>query len=58
MGKGREQGAKGPRIVERYKGFDIWYDDARGFFYASHCEHSKRGRSTADVKRWIDREKR
>jgi len=48
----------GPKIAENYKGFDIWYDPVRGVYYASHCEHTKRTRSPAEIKRWIEAEKR
>jgi len=47
-----------PRVAERYKGFDIWYDPVRGVYYASHCEHTKRTESLAELKRWLEAEKR
>lgn len=54
-----DDGAGGyPRVVERYKGFDVWYDPRRGFYYASHCEHTKRTRSLGELRRWLEAEKR
>ena len=46
--------AKFPRIVEKYRGIEIWYDPVKGKYYASHCEHTKRDVSISVVKRWID----
>ena len=46
--------AKFPRIVESYRGIEIWYDPVKGKYYASHCEHTKRDDSIGVVKRWID----
>jgi hypothetical protein len=57
MSAGEDTG-RHPRIAERYKGFDIWYDPVRGIYYASHCEHTKRTRSLAELKRWLEAEKR
>ena len=53
-----EDTGRHPRIAERYKGFDIWYDPIRGIYYASHCEHTKRAGSLAEVRRWLEAEKR
>lgn len=43
-----------PRVVERYRGFDIWFDPRRDVYYSSHCEHTKRSASIAEVRRWLD----
>ena len=45
---------KFPRVVESYKGIEIWYDPVKGKYYASHCEHTNRDVSITVVKRWID----
>jgi len=50
--------AKYHRVVDNYKGIDIWYDPVKGKYYASHCEHTKRDESIIVVKRWIDEYKR
>ena len=47
-----------PRVVERYRGFDIWFDPGRSVYYSSHCEHTKRSASIAEVRRWLDEYKR
>ena len=46
-----------PKVVERYRGLDIWFDPVRGKYYASHCEHTKRSVSIIEVKRWLDKHK-
>ncbi len=47
-----------PRVVERHGGFEVWFDPVRGIYYASHCEHTKRSASIAEVRRWLDEHKR
>lgn len=47
-----------PRVVERYKGFDVWFDPVRDVYYASHCENTKWSASLAEVRRWLDKYKR
>jgi hypothetical protein len=46
--------ARFPRVVETYKGIDIWFDPVKGKYYASHCEHTKRDASIKVVKKWIE----
>jgi hypothetical protein len=48
---------KYPRVVERYKGFDIWYNLVKGQYYASHCEHMYRSKSIDEIRERLDREK-
>jgi hypothetical protein len=48
---------KYPRVVERYKGFDIWYNPVKGQYYASHCEHTYRSKSIDEIRERLDREK-
>ena len=43
-----------PRVVESYKGTEIWFDPLRQKYYASHCEHTMRSESILVVKKWID----
>ena len=47
-----------PRVVEKYMGFDVWFDPGRGVYYSSQCEHTKRSASIAEVRRWLDEYKR
>jgi hypothetical protein len=48
---------KFPRIVDKYKGIEIWFDPFKGRFFASHCEHTKRDESIIVVKKWLDKYK-
>ncbi|MCW4012296.1 MAG: hypothetical protein NWF07_04805 [Candidatus Bathyarchaeota archaeon] len=42
-----------PHQVEVYKGIEIWYDPVKRQYYASHCEHTKRGLDIETVKKWL-----
>jgi hypothetical protein len=44
---------KYPRVVDSYKGIEIWFDPDKNQYYASHCEHTKRNKSINLVKKWI-----
>ena len=46
---------KYPRVVEKYRGVDIWYNPVTGKYQANHCEHVKRDKDINVVKRWLDR---
>ena len=46
---------KYPRVVEKYRGVDIWFNPVSGKYQANHCEHVKRDKDISVVKRWLDR---
>jgi hypothetical protein len=58
MIEGKNKDCKEPKIVKKFRNFDIWFDPTKDVYYTSHCEHTKRSRNIEDIKKWLDKEKR